>query len=118
MDGFVYALNQRNQDGRLAMGYYDDRDLPYYWNLADHYVLFDHFFSSAKDGSFANHMYWVAGVSPSAERGQQLSEMLATVPTIFDRLEAAGISGNSTFKTMTRPSPTAMWLSVATGPHR
>ena len=27
MDGFVWALNKRNQDGRLAMGYYDDRDL-------------------------------------------------------------------------------------------
>src|SRR4029077_7149879 len=24
MDGFVYALDQRNQDGRLAMTYYDD----------------------------------------------------------------------------------------------
>lgn len=92
MDGFVYALNQRNQDGRLAMGYYDDRDIPYYWNLADHFVLFDNFFSSAKDGSFANHMYWVAAVSPSAERGQQLSDRLASLPTIFDRLEAAGVS--------------------------
>jgi phospholipase C len=92
MDGFVSALNRRNQDGRIAMGYYDDQDIPYYWNLADRYVLFDRFFSSARDGSFANHMYWVAGVPPVEARGQKLSARLAKVPTIFDRLQESGIS--------------------------
>ena len=92
MDGFVSALNRRNQDGKVAMGYYDDRDIPYYWNLADNYVLFDRFFSSAKDGSFANHMYWVAGIPPVADRGQELATYLADVPTIFDRLEASGVT--------------------------
>jgi phospholipase C len=92
MDGFVSALNRRNQNGRLTMGYYDRSDLPYYWSLADNYVLFDRFFSSAKDGSDANHMFWVAAVPPVTTRGQTLSDRLATVPTIFDRLQAAGIS--------------------------
>ena len=89
MDGFVYALNQRNQNGAMSMGYYDDRDLPYYWNLADEYVLFDHFFSSDHGGSFANHMYWVSaqpGGSHVSENGY------ADVATIFDRLEERGIS--------------------------
>lgn len=92
MDGFVSALNAHNQDGRLAMGYYDGSDIPYYWNIADHYVLFDQFFSSARDGSGANHMFWVAGTSPLVPRGQKLSDVLANVPTIFDRLQAAGVS--------------------------
>ncbi len=92
MDGFVSALNNRNQDGRLAMGYYDASDIPYYWNLASNFVLFDHFFSSAKDGSFANHMYWVAAIPPVTQKGQKLADMLANMPTIFDRLQAAGIS--------------------------
>jgi phospholipase C len=92
VDSFISALNQRNQNGKLSMGYYDDRDIPYYWNLADHYVLFDHFFSSAGDGSFANHLYWVAGVPPASSHGQELATALATVPTIFDRLQAAGVS--------------------------
>jgi phospholipase C len=91
-DGFVSALNTRNQDGRIAMGYYDSRDIPYYWNLAGNYVLFDNFFSSAKDGSFANHMYWVAATFPQVKKGQQLSTLLENVPTIFDRLQAAGVS--------------------------
>jgi phospholipase C len=92
MDGFVSALNRRNQDGKVAMGYYDSQDIPYYWNLADNYVLFDRFFSSAKDGSFSNHMYWVAGIPPVTDRGQELSTKLANVPTIFDRLQEKGIS--------------------------
>ena len=89
MDGFVYALSQRNQNGALAMGYYDDRDLPYYWNLADEYVLFDHFFSSDHGGSFANHMFWVTaqyGGSRATEEGY------SHLTTIFDRLEERGIS--------------------------
>lgn len=89
MDGFVYALNQRNQDGAMALGYYDDRDLPYYWNLVDEYVLFDHFFSSDHGGSFANHMFWVSG----QQGGSRISEEgYPDIMTIFDRLEERGIS--------------------------
>ncbi len=92
MDGFVSYLNSINQNGQLSMGYYDCTDIPYYCNLADNYVLFDHLFSSAADGSDANHMYWVAGIAPQAPRGQQLNTILANIPTIFDRLQAAGVS--------------------------
>jgi len=91
MDGFVWALEQRNQDGRLAMGYYDERDLPFHWNVADEYVLFDRFFSSAAGGSLINHLYWVAA-GPGEEKGRDQQEVLAETPTIFDRLQDAGIS--------------------------
>jgi phospholipase C len=90
MDGFVHALNIRNQDGRLAVGYYDERDLPFYWNLADEYVLFDRFFSSASAGSFMNHVYWVTA-SPGRGRDKATPEGLGDIPTIFDRLEQRGI---------------------------
>jgi phospholipase C len=92
MDGFVAALNARNQDGRLAMSFYDDRDIPYYWNMADNYVLFDNFFSSAKEGSAVNHIFWVAGQMPNVGEGQTLEQELSANPTIFDRLQAAGVS--------------------------
>src|SRR5512140_2444189 len=91
MDGFVSALNARSENGKIAMGYYDDRDIPYYWNLADHYVLFDHFFSSAPDGSYVNHMYSVAG-APANQENPSGNVALNNMPTIFDRLHAAGIS--------------------------
>jgi phospholipase C len=90
LDGFVYALNLRNQSGELSMGHYDDRDLPYYWNLVDEYVLFDRFFSSDKGGSLSNHLFWVAA------RGVVDSSVPPTgfdgFPTIFDQLQASGVS--------------------------
>ncbi|UCC77011.1 MAG: alkaline phosphatase family protein [Anaerolineales bacterium] len=89
MDGFVSAHEIEGQDGTLALGYYDDRDLPYYWNLADEYVLFDRFFSSAHSGSVDNRMYWVAGVSAGGSDGS--SRAYPDRPTIFDRLEEKGI---------------------------
>ncbi len=93
MDGFVSALTARRENGKFSMGYYDDRDIPFYWNLADHYVLFDHFFSSAPDGSFVNHVFAVAALPPTAENPNSSNNSgVNTMPTIFDRLQAAGIS--------------------------
>jgi phospholipase C len=91
LDGFVSALDKRNQDGRLAMGYRDGRDLPYYWNLADTYTLFDRFFSSARAGSFLNHIYWVTG-GPAGGSESFPRNGYRNITTIFDRLEAAGVS--------------------------
>ena len=88
MDGFIAVQNERNLPGRVAMGYYDGRDLPLYWNLATEYVLADRFFSSVQGSSGANHLYWVAArtsVGPFPETGYSFQ-------TIFDRLDAAGIS--------------------------
>ena len=51
MDGFVAAYRRLGLDGTTAMGYYDGRDIPYYWNVAKQYVLFDRFFSSTAVGS-------------------------------------------------------------------
>jgi len=59
MNGFVGALNKLNQDGKLTMAYFDDRDIPFYWNLADQYVLFDKYFSSAHTGSIMNRMFYI-----------------------------------------------------------
>lgn len=92
MDGFIAALNDLNQDGRLAMGYYDDRDLPYYWNLADEYVLLDRFFTSAGAGSFINHLYWMAAHPGTGRDRPTLEGLPDDIPTIFDRLQERGIS--------------------------
>lgn len=78
---------------RLTMGYYDDREIPFYWDVARNYVLFDHFFSSAAAGSFTNHMYWVSGGPGDPDRDAPPIEGFGNdVPTIFDRLDQAGIS--------------------------
>jgi phospholipase C len=94
MDGFVSAFGGQGGVGNLAMGYYDDQDIPFYWNVADHFVLFDRLFTSAAGGSVWNHMFWVSG-SPGNPDGDTLPTdggSFDNVTTIFDRLQAAGIS--------------------------
>jgi len=91
MNGFVGALNRINQDGRLSMGHFDDSDLPFYWNLADQYVLFDNYFSSAHTGSITNRMFWVSG-RPGGEFNRIPDEGFGDIPTIFDSLQERGIS--------------------------
>ncbi len=93
MNGFVLANERRGHDGSLAMGYYDDKDLPYYWNVADEYVLFDRFFTSAKGGSVRNHMYRVTGQPGATGKSESIPrEGWGDIPTIFDRLQKAGVS--------------------------
>jgi phospholipase C len=91
MDGFIYALRRMGRDGTPVMGYYTDEDLPFYWNLADQYVLFDRFFSAGIGGAVQNHLYWVAA-SPGGQDEQIPMEGWGDLPTIFDRLDAQGIS--------------------------
>jgi phospholipase C len=87
MDGFYIAQARRNLPGSVSMGYYNGTDIPFYWNLATNYVLADRFFSSALGGSEINHWYWVA-----ARSSGRLGPDGYDVQTIFDRLQAAGVS--------------------------
>jgi len=90
MDGFVHAQAAAGADAQLVMGHYDERDMPYAWNVADAYVLFDKFFSSARGSSIQNNMYWVSGAAGS-DADVIPAEGFGDLPTIFDRLQAAGI---------------------------
>jgi phospholipase C len=92
MDGFVAGLYANNLDGKQAMGYYDDKDLPFYWNVADSYVLFDRFFTSAAAGSVWNHLFWVTATPGNPDADLIPDNGFGDLPTIFDRLQAAGIS--------------------------
>jgi len=91
MNGFIDALKKLNQDGQLSMGHFTDKDIPFYWNLADQYVLFDNYYSSAHTGSITNRMYWVAG-KPGSEYNRIPPEGFGDIPTIFDRLQERDIS--------------------------
>jgi phospholipase C len=92
MDGFIDAFRLTGLEGRNSvMGYYDGRDLPYYWNIADRYVLFDRFFTAGAGGSVYNHMYWVTGTEGSPNDSIPPGGF-GDLPTIFDRLQRAGVS--------------------------
>ena len=93
MDGFVAAFRVGRGLGGLPnpLGYYDDRDLPYAWNLADRYVLFDRFFSSARGGSVWNHLFAISATPGNAAADALPRRGYPATTTIFDRLEGAGL---------------------------
>jgi len=91
MNGFVDALKRLHQDGNLTMGYFNDNDIPFYWNLADQFVLFDNYFTSAHTGSIMNRMFSISG-QPGTEDNRIPPDGFGDIPTIFDRLQERGIS--------------------------
>jgi phospholipase C len=92
MNGFVDAFRRLGVEGSLAMGHYDGQDIPFYWNLADRFVLFDRFFSSAAGGSTWNHMFAVTGTPGNPKVDAVPANGFGNLPLIFDRLQAAGVS--------------------------
>ena len=92
LDGFVAGYLRQGRDGTNAMGYYDRRDVPYAWAVADHYTLFDHFFSSARHGIRTNRAFWVAAAPQPGGTDRVGASGYGDQQTIFDRLQAAGVS--------------------------
>ncbi len=92
MNGFVSAFDDQPAVRDLPMGYYDDQDIPWYWNVADNYVLFDRAFTSAAGGSVWNHFFWVTGSPGNTRSDSLLTTGFDHIPTIFDRLQTAGVS--------------------------
>jgi len=90
MDGFVYAQTSQTNAGKMAMGYYRPQDVPILTQLADHSVLFDHWFSSVPGGSIQNRLFAVSGQS-TADQLEVPAGGWRGIPLIFDRLQAAGI---------------------------
>ena len=93
MDGFVAAYRVGRGLGGLPnpMGYYDKRDLPFAWKLADQYVLFDRFFSSARGGSVWNHMFAISATPGNPDADELPPGGFPDTTTIFDRLQQAGV---------------------------
>jgi phospholipase C len=122
MDGFVAAYQSEGRDGTPVMGYYDRRDLPTYWDLADKYVLFDKFFSSTRLGIGADRSYWVSANRPPTGTNQDaVQAAYAKQATIFDRLQAAGLdwkfyvqgyNAALNFRTVSKSNPSSQPLRV------
>ena len=79
-------------DGTRAIGYYGPNDLPYYYELAFQYATSDRFFSSVLAPTIPNRMYMFAATSFGHVRPDTAPSGGWTQPTIFDKLDAAGVS--------------------------
>lgn len=111
MDGFVSAYADTAADGRQTMGYYDGSDLPYYWQLADEFVLFDHYHAALPTNGVANRYFAVTGAPPPQGVTSVPANGWPSVPTIFDRLTAAGVSWKVYVENYGQPNPTDAQLA-------
>ncbi|MCU1296888.1 MAG: Phospholipase [Acidobacteriaceae bacterium] len=78
--------------GTRAMGYYDQTDLPYYYELATQFATSDRFFSPVLTNTNANRMYLFAATSFGHVYPDTPPQGGWTQPTIFDHMDQAGVS--------------------------
>jgi phospholipase C len=125
LDGFVWTTghDSRNNvppyydtNGIRDMGYYTDADLNYYYYMASQFATSDRWFSPAMSRTAPNREYLIAATSQGdvypigTDSGDQ---SLLTATTIFQKLEAAGISWKiyvSTDNTSCASNPTPQCL--------
>src|SRR5215468_7682224 len=93
--GFVRSIEQTlpGQDGSVAMTYWDEDDLPFYYGLARAFPLATRWFSSCLGPTFPNRRFLIAGTAHGLI--DDLPFTLVDYPakgTIFDLLAAHGIS--------------------------
>jgi phospholipase C len=89
MNGFVTTADDDDGDGRWAMGYFDGRDLPFYYWLANTFTIGDRYFSAALGGTWPNRQFLYAATAQSA---QSKTGLLTGTRTLFDLLDEAHVS--------------------------
>jgi phospholipase C len=94
MDAFSTPIHPTTYDptNKRVAGFYDNNDLPYYYELATQFATSDRFFAPIVDGTNPNRMYLFAATSFGHINPDSPPPGGWTQPTIFDHLDAAGIS--------------------------
>jgi phospholipase C len=92
MDGFL----RDTANDIYSIGYYGEKDIPFYAALARHYTTCDRYFPSILGPTFPNRIFLHAAQTDRLSNTAALS----TLPTIWDRLVAAGVSANYYFSNL------------------
>jgi phospholipase C len=96
MDGFMRTStsvpSSIDPTGTRAMGYYDQSDLPYYYDAAARFATSDRFHSPLLANTIPNRLYLFTATSFGNAFPPNTSFESITQPTIFDHLDAAGVS--------------------------
>jgi phospholipase C len=82
LDGF-----RKGDNDDFALGYYTEADLPFYGPLVKHATTFDRYFCSILGPTYPNRFYTHAAATDRLSNTSTTS----TLPTIWDRLSAAGV---------------------------
>jgi phospholipase C len=74
---------------RYAIGYYTQADLPFFGKAAPAWTVCDNYFAAILGPTYPNRIYQHAGTTDRIANSTSTS----TLPTIWDRLKNAGLSG-------------------------
>jgi phospholipase C len=83
LDGF-----RKGDNDDFALGYYTEKDLPFYGPLLKHAATYDRYFSSILGPTYPNRFYTHAAATDRISNTSTVSSL----PTIWDRLADKGIS--------------------------
>ncbi len=110
MNGFVRA------SGQVAMGYWDQRVLPFYYSLASQFPVCDRYFSSTLCPTYPNRVFMMAATAAGLTT-TDTPPPTVTPPHghIFQVLEAHGVSWGC-FYTDT-PTPGLFGAPASSAPH-
>jgi phospholipase C len=86
-DGWLRA----GTNDEFAIGYYTADDLAFYGHAAPYWTVCDRYFAAIMAETYPNRMYLHAGQTDRLHNNE--GPTIATLPTIWDRLQAAGRSG-------------------------
>lgn len=78
--------------GSRAMGYYNQQDLPYYYDLATFFPTSDAWHSPLLANTVPNRMYLMAGTSFGHEYPDSSGHPLYAAPTLFRAMNTANVS--------------------------
>lgn len=88
-DGWLRA----GDNDEFAIGYYTDADLAFYGRAARDWTVCDNYFSAIMAETYPNRFYQHSAQTDRIHN----STVVATMPTIWDRLAAGGVSGRYYF---------------------
>lgn len=99
MDGWLLTGPTTEQaDDHFPVGYYTADDLPFYRGVAQHFTVCDRYFHGVLTSTFPNRMYIHAGATDFLQNDLPFAQRdPSTLPTIWDRLNEAGISHKNYF---------------------
>jgi phospholipase C len=97
MTGFLDTTGSVTQthdpNGTRALGYYNQQDLPYYYDLASFFATSDSWHSPVLANTVPNRMYLMAGTSSGHEYpGGSADHPAYSAPTIFRAMNTANVS--------------------------
>jgi phospholipase C len=105
MDGWLATVGDVSVDSdHFPIGYYRREDLPFFAGCADHWTICDRYFHGILASTFPNRIYLHAGETDRTSNTIEASSL----PTIWDRLSDAGVSGRYYFHDL---PVTALWAA-------